>query len=158
MVVVVFGPSLIQANAQPQPLVAHRCCDPCRATHCCTHSFATNSRNFRDVAGMSCYISHAPPNKTLSHPSCHPSATVSRGHLLAKTDRATRGCSSYTHTNRATLCHVRAGCPFQNARFSRICRAWPKFLAGRPQGYPAKNFLFGLNFRSCATKLNPRFP
>ena len=28
-----------------------------------------------------------------------------RGRLLAKTDRATRGCSSYTRTNRATVCH-----------------------------------------------------
>ena len=42
---------------------------------------------------------------------------------------------------------VRAGCPFQNACFPRMWRAWPKFLAGCPQGYPAKNFLFGLNFR-----------
>ena len=30
---------------------------------------------------------------------------VSQEHFLPKTDRATRGCSSYTHTNRATLCH-----------------------------------------------------
>ena len=32
------------------PLVAHRCCDPCRA-----HSVAANSRNFGDVAGVSRY-------------------------------------------------------------------------------------------------------
>ena len=31
--------------------------------------------------------------------------SVSQGDFLAKTDRATWGCSSYTHTNRATLCH-----------------------------------------------------
>ena len=30
---------------------------------------------------------------------------VSRESFLPKTDRATRGCRSYTHTNRATLCH-----------------------------------------------------
>ena len=43
---------------------------------------------------------------------------------------------------------VRMGCPFQNAWFSRIWRAWPKFLAGCPQGCPAENFLLGLHFRS----------
>ena len=44
---------------------------------------------------------------------------------------------------------VRAGCRCQNAcLFSRIWRAWPKLLAGCLQGYPVKNFLFGLIFRS----------
>ena len=37
-----------------------------------------------------------PPKKTPSHASCHPPVTVSRGDFLAKTDCATRGCSSYT--------------------------------------------------------------
>ena len=42
---------------------------------------------------------------------------------------------------------VRAACPCQNACFfSRTWRAWPKFLAGCPQGRPAENFLFGLIF------------
>ena len=50
---------------------------------------------------------------------------------------------------------VRAGCRCQNAYFSRIWRAWPKFLAGCPQGYPAKNFLFGLNFRSWISHIAP---
>ena len=49
---------------------------------------------------------------------------------------------------RSFFMDVQAGCPSQNAWFSSIWRAWPKFLAGCPQGYPAKNFLFGLNFRS----------
>ena len=77
---------------------------PCRATQC-RASVAANSCNLPDVAGMSRYIPHKPQNKTLSHISCHPSVTVSRGNLLAKPDRATRGCSSYTHTNRAAAKH-----------------------------------------------------
>ena len=40
------------------------------------------------------------------------------------------------------------GLSVQHACFSRIWRVWPKCLAGCPQGYPAKNLLFGLNFRS----------
>ena len=86
-------------------LVAHHCCDHCRATQCRAHSVAANSCNFRDVAGVLSYTRHTPEKKTLSHLSCHPSVTVSQEKFLAKTDRATRGCSSYTHTNRATLCH-----------------------------------------------------
>ena len=43
-----------------------------------------------------------PQEKTLAHPSCHPPpVTVSHGNFPAKTDRATQGCSSYTHTDRA---------------------------------------------------------
>ena len=43
------------------------------------------------------------------------------------------------------------GCPHRNACFSRISRAWPKFLPpGRPLGYDIRprNLLFGLLFRS----------
>ena len=50
---------------------------------------------------------------------------------------------------------VCAGCPCQDAIFSRIWRARPKFLAGCPQGYPAQNFLFGLLFRSWYRGPNP---
>ena len=67
------------------------------------HSVAhTMSQQILAILEMSRYI---PQKLTLSHLSCHHSVTVSRGSLLAKTDRATRGCSTYTHTNRATLCH-----------------------------------------------------
>ena len=53
-------------------LVAHHCWDPCRATQRRAHNVAANSRSFRDVAGMSRYIPHPPPQKkTLSHLSCH---------------------------------------------------------------------------------------
>ena len=86
--------------------VAPHCCDPCRTTQCRAHSVAANSRNFRDVAGVSRYIPHPAPKylkKNLSHLSCHPSVTVSQEEFLAKTDRSKRGCSSCTHTNRATL-------------------------------------------------------
>ena len=64
---------------------------PGRATQCRTHNVAANFRSFRDVAGVSRYIPHTPPKKTLSHPSCHLPVTVSRGNFLAKTDRATGG-------------------------------------------------------------------
>ena len=36
-------------------LLAHTCWDPNRATQCRAHSAAADSRNFRDVAGMSHY-------------------------------------------------------------------------------------------------------
>ena len=58
------------------------------------------------------------------------------------------GKPARSFSDRSFFMDVRAGCPFQNACFSSIWRAWPKFLAGCPQRYPAKNFLFGLNFRS----------
>ena len=46
---------------------------------------------------------------------------------------------------------VRAGYPFQMLVFPGFGgpdRSFFFFLAGCPQGYPAKNFLFGLNFRT----------
>ena len=88
----------------PAGLVAHRCCDPCRAIQCRAQSVAANSRSLRDVAGVSRYT---PP--TLTKRPCRTylatPLSVSHGNFFAKTDRATRGCSSYTHTNRAALCH-----------------------------------------------------
>ena len=53
-------------------------------------------------------------------------------------------------SDRSFFMDVCAGCPCQNAYFSKIWRAWPKFSAGCPQGYPPQNFLFGLIFRSCS--------
>ena len=53
-------------------LVAHTCCDPNRATQCRAHSVAANSRNFRDVAGVSRCTPPTPAKKTLPHLSCHP--------------------------------------------------------------------------------------
>ena len=61
------------------------------------------------------------------------------------------GQSARSFLDRSFFMDVRAGCLFQYACFSRIWRAWPKFLAGCPQGYPARNFLFGLNFPSWFT-------
>ena len=83
--------------------------DPCR-TRCRAH-IAANSRNFRDVAGVSRYMPHTTPKKTLSHPSCHLPVTVSLWAFLVKTDRVTRGCSNYTHTPIALRCanKVKAG-------------------------------------------------
>ena len=46
--------------------------------------------------------------------------------------------SARSFSDRSFFMDVRAGCPFQNACFYRIWRAWPKFLAGCPQGYPAQ--------------------
>ena len=69
---------------------------------------------------MSRGVALHPPNRPQKRP-CRtylptPHVTVStstaRGvaeNVLAKMDRATRGCRSYTHTNRATLCHCAFG-------------------------------------------------
>ena len=40
---------------QREPLVAHTCSDPNRATQCRAHNVAADSRSFRDVTGMSRY-------------------------------------------------------------------------------------------------------
>ena len=66
-----------------QSLVAHHCCDPCRATQCRAHSVAANFRSFRNVAGVSRYTLQPSQKKTLSHPSCHP-LSVSQRNILAK--------------------------------------------------------------------------
>ena len=62
--------------------------------------------------------------------------------------------SARSFSDRSFFMDVRAGCPCQNASFSRIWRAWPKFSAGCPQGYPPQNFLFGLIFRSWKWHVN----
>ena len=55
-------------------------------------------------------------------------------------------------SDRSFFMALRAGCLFQTACFfSRIWRAWPKFLAGRPQGYPAKTCNICEN--SCDSKI-----
>ena len=103
--------------------MAHTCCDPDRATQCRAHSVAANSRSFRDVARVSRH-SVTPPTvtkETLSYLSCHLPVSVSQGNFLAKTDRATWGCSSYTHTNRATLCHY----VLENQAYSGLIGAFP---------------------------------
>ena len=48
--------------------------------------------------------------------------------------------SAQSFSDRSFFVDVRAACPCQIACFSRIWRAWPKFLAGCPQGRPAENF------------------
>ena len=48
--------------------------------------------------------------------------------------------SARSFSDRSFFVDVRAACPCQNACFSRIWRAWPKFSAGCPQGRPAENF------------------
>ena len=48
--------------------------------------------------------------------------------------------SARSFSDRSFFVDVRAACPCQNACFSRIWRAWPKFLAGCPQRRPAENF------------------
>ena len=81
---------------------------------------------YRCRGGVALHPAHI-PKKTLSHPSCHPSVTVSRGNCLAKTDRATQGCSSYTHTNRATVCHYD-----RNTERIKVTQKWLKSDSGRP--------------------------
>ena len=91
------------------------------------YSVAADSRNFGDVAGMSRYPLKRPCRTCFPTPLSQFCSVFSGGrttevrlegggvalevpemlreNFLAKTDRATRGCRSYTHTNRATLCH-----------------------------------------------------
>ena len=99
-------------------LVAHPCGDPNRATQCRAQSVASNSRRIRDVAPKSRYT---PPNQGVAPFSGPPCRTflsfaagrggaagwwrVSRHFWVPKTDRATGGCRSYSHTSRATLCN-----------------------------------------------------
>ena len=108
-------------------LVAHMCCGPNRATQCRARSVAPNSRNFRDVAGMSRYTPRKDRVAPVFPPLCRSCVRsvlerrtdvrlegggvalevpeASQENILPTTDRATRGCRSYTHTNRATLRH-----------------------------------------------------
>ena len=119
-----FTPQFSSDNLQLLHLVAR--------THAVTpialHNVAADSHSFRDVAGMSRYtlqktVSHLFPTPPIvimfgvfwreknrrkigggevSHWKCQ----RRRGNIsLPKTDCAKQGCRSYTHTNRATLCH-----------------------------------------------------
>ena len=47
------------------------------------------------------------------------------------------------------------GCAKMLVFFSRTWRAWPKFLLGCPQAYPAQNFIFGLSLRSWQKQTSP---
>ena len=105
-------------------LMAHSCGDPNRATQCRAWSVASNSCRSRDVAPKSRYTP-PPPQIKVSHLSPDPPVVLSshsqqaggRGEGVAtgwwrvaqhfwvpKTDRATGGCRSYSHTSGATLC------------------------------------------------------
>ena len=71
-------------------LVAHHCCDPCRARQCRARSVTANSCNFRDVAlHLPC-----PPKKIV----CYLATPLSLFHGAISLQKR-RGCSSYTHTN-----------------------------------------------------------
>ena len=98
---------------------------------------------------------------------------LSHWECLPKMDRATRGCSSYTHTNRATLCHYRAhtkGGMQQHTLLRRVlskpCPSFPCFFFGIPCFFsPCEEFLvflsvfplFSRDFRGSVGIKNPCF-
>ena len=100
-------------------LVAHPCGDPNRATQCRAQSVAPNSRRIGDVAPKSRYTPgnqgfapfSGPPCRTfLSFPAergrgglVEGIRLLSRHFWVPKTDRATGGYRSYSHTSRASL-------------------------------------------------------